>query len=93
MYLFYFIYLFFLQIKYVLIQYFIWTIKMTIYENIYLFAKKYLLTIFTKKYIFIVSYKNILGKISIVGYDEACNRYFHCLDEISGGSILGQLAA
>ena len=34
------------------------------YLNIYAFSKKNLLTVFTK-----IFFKNILGKINIVGYD------------------------
>ena len=65
----------YLQNKYLLMKYFIWTMKYFFTIKMYLLTEKHLLTIFFKQNflikIFIVdlSAKKILRKISIVGYD------------------------
>ena len=62
-------YIYFLQIRYVLIQYFMWTIKKITIYKIYIYLPNKYWQYLQK--IFIVSSKNILGKISIVRYDVA----------------------
>ena len=69
-------YIYFLQTKYALIQYFMWTITNHNIKNIYLFAKKKkkkkkknYWQFLQKSNIHCKCKKYILGKISIVGYD------------------------